>query len=84
MMPGPKTRKKPQIPQILSPQQQTHLLDALYQAGNHRDAMLISLVLKTGLKSAEVCALDVADVRQGQKRKDWGMMSGQSSAPRMA
>ena len=63
-MPSPKTRKKPQIPKILSLQQQSHLLDTLHQAANLRDATLISLVLKTGLKSAEVCALDVADVWQ--------------------
>ena len=60
-MPSPKTRKDPQI---LSPRQQHLLLDTLHQAENVRDGTLISLVLKTGLKSAEVCGLNVADVWQ--------------------
>ncbi len=60
-MPQPKTHRNPQI---LSRQQQKLLLNTLQQAENRRDAMLIFLVLKTGLKSAEVCGLNVADVWQ--------------------
>jgi len=61
MMVKPRTRRSSQI---LSPPQQKLLLNTLQQAENRRDAMLIFLVLKTGLKSAEVCGLNVADVWQ--------------------
>ena len=67
MMPKIKTRPKKTTPRVLSSQQQSLLWDALRQAGNHRDSTLICLVLKTGLKSAEVCKLNIADVwRDGQ------------------
>ena len=66
-MPKIKTRPKTPTPRVLSSQQQSLLWDSLRQAGNLRDSTLIFLVLKTGLKSAEVCKLNIADVfRDGQ------------------
>ena len=61
-MPRLETSRTPNHPKILSAEQQSFLLDSLNNAGNRRDATLILIVLKTGLKSAEVCGLNVADV----------------------
>ncbi|MFQ6041580.1 MAG: two-component regulator propeller domain-containing protein, partial [Candidatus Poribacteria bacterium] len=66
-MPKIKTRRKTPTPRVLSLKQQNLLWDTLRQSGNLRDRTLILLVLKTGLKSAEVCKLNVADVfKDGQ------------------
>ena len=47
---------------ILSHDEQILLLDSLYQNGKIRDWTLIQLCLKTGLRNAEVCALNNSQV----------------------
>jgi integrase/recombinase XerC len=63
----------PPAPKILSPDEQTRLLEVVAQRGCRRDLTLLTLALTTGLRLRELVGLNVGDVTTRSGEVAWNV-----------
>lgn len=79
-LPFPKRVKQAQVtPQWLSKQQQNQLLRHVERYGNVRDYSIIVILLNTGLRVSELCALKWCNITMSERKGNLHVVNGKGS-----